>query len=576
MFNSLPSRFFSLTLGLLALSLGSAILPAGAQRGSERSALKPSPESLEKDIQAVIASISAATVWIDTDDGMGSGTIIDRQGHIVTAAHVVETAKTCVVSLADGRRFEGDILGVNGEGDVALLRIVAPGLRPARLGRSSDLKRYTWTIAAGHPSAAFNDFVPTVSIGVIHELDGYIVAGEGSKIFRSAIVTDVPISPGSSGGGLFDLEGRLVGINAAVTALEHKAFSVGIDEFRLDEARLRRRERFNRVALRREEQPRERGAARSRRAWFSSALGRRSRDLNIGNIDFERATGEVKRFSGVLVSQWGDTLVPSRLVGDLRRGALVPAKLPDGKSVRAKVLAHDYQLGVSLLRLPPKHRPYRHLALDKGTPARRGSLACALSGGRLEGGVVGAVDRMPPLELTGELYRGVLQLDLRLRKSAVGGPVVDRQGALLGMLVQSRLKHNDSNFVRDPYGAFVLPRAKLHESYLVLLRGENRERLSVGFLGVMLHDMTEEEKERRGVSRGVLVAPGSLVKGPAMEAGVRIGDVLHAIDGVNMGSKGEVIAAISRRQRGEVVRLDLSRRGESLSLKARVADRGDF
>lgn len=144
--------------------------------------------------------------------GTGSGVIVDDQGTIVTNAHVVETADSIVVVLADGSEYPGTILEVDAQNDLAAIDIEATGLQPVELGSTADLAVGDGVIAVGYPLGLEGS--PSVSTGIVSALDRTLE--ESGVSLTNVIQTDAAITEGSSGGALFDSSGRLIGITTAV------------------------------------------------------------------------------------------------------------------------------------------------------------------------------------------------------------------------------------------------------------------------------------------------------------------------------------------------------------------------
>lgn len=143
--------------------------------------------------------------------GIGSGVIIDEDGHIVTNNHVVEGATTLRVRLDDDREYEAEIVGVDPKTDLSVIRIEAPRLVPAVLGRSEDVQVGQWVIAAGSPFG----LPRTVTAGIVS------ATGRGSMgiaDYGDFIQTDAAVNQGNSGGPLIDLSGRVIGINTAIAS----------------------------------------------------------------------------------------------------------------------------------------------------------------------------------------------------------------------------------------------------------------------------------------------------------------------------------------------------------------------
>lgn len=143
--------------------------------------------------------------------GLGSGFLIDQDGHIITNAHVVSGASYVNVRLVDGREFEAEVVGSDSSTDVAVLRIDSDGELPvAELGSSDQLRVGDWVLALGSPLGL--DF--TVTTGIISAKGRRISAREGT--LEAFLQTDAAINPGNSGGPLVDLTGKVVGVNTAI------------------------------------------------------------------------------------------------------------------------------------------------------------------------------------------------------------------------------------------------------------------------------------------------------------------------------------------------------------------------
>ena len=158
-------------------------------------------------------------------ENLGSGVLIDAQGHILTNAHVVANADTIQVKLADGREFDAVAVGADPNNDLAVLRVETREKLPwTPPGRSDDLLVGEPVIAIGNPFGLSN----TVTTGVISALDRSIRADQ--RVFHGFLQTDASINPGNSGGPLLNAEGTLIGINTAIYGnAEGIGFAIPID-----------------------------------------------------------------------------------------------------------------------------------------------------------------------------------------------------------------------------------------------------------------------------------------------------------------------------------------------------------
>ena len=138
--------------------------------------------------------------------GAGSGVILTTDGYIVTNYHVVEGAQQVTVTLHDDSTYTATVVGADQQSDIALLKIEATGLTPAVLGDSDNVQVGEVVIAVGNPMGTLGG---TVTDGIVSALNRDISV-EGNEM--TLMQTSAAISPGNSGGGLFNTNGELVGI----------------------------------------------------------------------------------------------------------------------------------------------------------------------------------------------------------------------------------------------------------------------------------------------------------------------------------------------------------------------------
>ncbi|HOO16229.1 MAG TPA: DegQ family serine endoprotease [Phycisphaerae bacterium] len=147
----------------------------------------------------------------DTQEGLGSGVIISPEGYILTNAHVVQNAERVRVTLPapDDREFVADVVGTDPLTDLAVIKIAANGLRPAKLGNSDELRVGEWVVAVGNPFGLKS----TMTAGIVSATGRSNV---GVASYEDLIQTDAAINPGNSGGPLVNLRGEVVGITTAI------------------------------------------------------------------------------------------------------------------------------------------------------------------------------------------------------------------------------------------------------------------------------------------------------------------------------------------------------------------------
>jgi len=159
---------------------------------------------------------------------LGSGFIISNDGYILTNTHVVDDADQVTVRLQDRRTLTAKVIGSDPQYDIALLKVDAGGSLPAvSVGDSRSLKPGQWVLAIGSPFG----FDYTVTQGIVSAVGRNL--GSQDQPYTSFIQTDVPINRGNSGGPLFDLQGRVVGVNSQIYSstggYQGVAFSIPID-----------------------------------------------------------------------------------------------------------------------------------------------------------------------------------------------------------------------------------------------------------------------------------------------------------------------------------------------------------
>ncbi|MBQ9132104.1 MAG: trypsin-like peptidase domain-containing protein, partial [Clostridia bacterium] len=163
-----------------------------------------------------------------TSTGSGSGVIISADGYILTCNHVVENAESVVVTLNSGSKYEAALVGSDASSDLAVLQIAPKEtLTYARQGCSADLVVGETVVAIGNPLGTLGG---TVTDGIISATERTISMSDGTQM--TLLQTNAAINSGNSGGGLFNLDGKLIGIvNAkyASEGVEGLAFAIPID-----------------------------------------------------------------------------------------------------------------------------------------------------------------------------------------------------------------------------------------------------------------------------------------------------------------------------------------------------------
>ena len=172
-----------------------------------------SPASIYKKINPAIVAVDSQLA-----DGISCGTvcIIDKNGTILTSAHILEDGKDIIVTMSNGEDYKAKVIKRLGENkDIALLKISVPYyLKTVKLGDSSKIKVGESVLAIGNPFG----FKGTLTKGIISRID----------YAKNRIQTDAAINPGSSGGPLLNTQGEIIGINQAIYNPDNNISNIGI------------------------------------------------------------------------------------------------------------------------------------------------------------------------------------------------------------------------------------------------------------------------------------------------------------------------------------------------------------
>lgn len=238
-----PASTKSLLTILLSAVIGAGIVVGGYSLGSRLIQSSPGKEApraitprgnLDSEEQQTIALFeraAPAVVYITTlavernlftmnvlevPQGAGSGFVWDDRGYIVTNFHVIKDAQSARVTLANQQAYPAQLVGIEPDKDLAVLKISAPGvkLQPIQLGSSKDLRVGQRVFAIGNPFG----FDHTLTTGIIGGLGREIKSAVTDRPIQGVIQTDAAINPGNSGGPLLDSAGRLIGINTAIVS----------------------------------------------------------------------------------------------------------------------------------------------------------------------------------------------------------------------------------------------------------------------------------------------------------------------------------------------------------------------
>ncbi len=181
--------------------------------------------SLASVVQRAAPAIARLEVIGAVGSASGSGVLFRDDGYLITNAHVVADAQLINVILADGSQHEGSLVGADLDTDIAVVKISGSGYEIALLGQAATLQVGQTAIAIGSPLGLEGG--PSVTAGIISALNRTVETHGGEAALTGMIQTDASIAAGSSGGGLFDTNGALVGITTAVAITESGTEGLG-------------------------------------------------------------------------------------------------------------------------------------------------------------------------------------------------------------------------------------------------------------------------------------------------------------------------------------------------------------
>ncbi|MGW4380676.1 S1C family serine protease [Kitasatospora sp. NPDC004531] len=224
-----------LWLGPAALLASTALLLTGCSGGGKGSGSNtaagaaattaPAPSSsnqLEQDYQQVISQVLPSVVQITAGDSLGSGIVFDDRGDIVTNAHVVGTAQTFTVTLANSTRpLDATLVGSYPQSDLAVIRLSSPpgGLKPATFADSAKVAVGQITLAMGSPLGLSSSVTQGIVSAVGRTVSEPQNAGSPGATIGNMVQTSSAINPGNSGGALVNLSSQVIGINT-LTAVD--------------------------------------------------------------------------------------------------------------------------------------------------------------------------------------------------------------------------------------------------------------------------------------------------------------------------------------------------------------------
>ena len=179
-------------------------------------------QDIQKHVRELTKKVMPATVGVRIGQSSGSGVIIDKEGHVLTAGHVSGDAdRVCELILPDGKKLKGKTLGANRGIDSGMILITDKADFPyVEMGEISGVKKGTWCMAIGHPGGFQKNRNPVVRLGRILETN--------PNFLRS----DCTLVGGDSGGPLFDMNGKVIGIHSRIGGAITQNIHVPVNTYR--------------------------------------------------------------------------------------------------------------------------------------------------------------------------------------------------------------------------------------------------------------------------------------------------------------------------------------------------------
>ena len=193
---------------------------------------RPDLKAMQQHVRKLAERVIPCTVGVQVGPAQGSGVIVSKDGFVLTAGHVVgQPGRDVSFILHDGRIVKGKTLGMNQGIDSGMMKITDEGEWPfVELGKSADLKQGQWCMATGHPGGYQRDRKPVVRLGRVLVLQ------------QNVLFTDCALIGGDSGGPLFDMAGRVIGINSRIGQALTANMHVPVDAYHKSWDRLTRSE----------------------------------------------------------------------------------------------------------------------------------------------------------------------------------------------------------------------------------------------------------------------------------------------------------------------------------------------
>ena len=231
------NNYTVLTILSVAIVLVAFIIPVSvvAQQSSSLSPQSPYLNTMFKQVENSVVQVTSKipvnntiNSQIQNATALGSGFVYDKQGHIITNAHVVGGSKTVDVTFVDGNRYTAKVIGTDDDSDIAVIQItdnnITKSLKPLTIGNSSKMEVGDSVIAVGN-SFGLSD---TMTTGIVSQIGRLLPSSGFGFSISDAIQTDAPINPGNSGGPLLNMQGQIIGINTSGISASEQGGSTGV------------------------------------------------------------------------------------------------------------------------------------------------------------------------------------------------------------------------------------------------------------------------------------------------------------------------------------------------------------
>lgn len=566
---------------LLFASILLLAAPAIAQTRAEEGL-----KAVQRQVEALEPALVKSTVALRLGGVSGSGVIISPDGYVLTAAHVIRGSRSrrCSVILSDGKRLPATVLGSDEDGDCGIVKIDgASDLPAATLGDSSTLRPGQWVLATGHPLGPRTGRPPVLRIGRVQ-------GRPGTRRFRPMrhIITDTPIISGDSGGPLFDLNGRVVGIHSMITEGQRRMTSIHVP-VNLAKAELAQMERGD-----------DPGAPDGKSKEYATALRGAEDALDAGEV--QAALRSAQQSADLDPTSADARLLLARAyarAGDRTRAAAALVEACDRGYSDVDAIRRDSRLS-SVLADP---------AVQK-TLDRVESLSSVPGAGTRDEAVLSAVGR-----IEGNLNQGVVRVragdsDIALGTvMSAGGDVLTKaselpEGSLTCVLPDGRTVRAERVAVDTTYDLALLRVKGQRLAPIVFAdktvagswavspaaggtvaavgvvgvadmpvngRGISPKATSKAYMGVRLEPIEPAALHDQGLAHGIGVTVEQDM--PADKAGIRSGDIITEVDGRAISDPDAFMDYMVGKKPGDSVAVRLARGAERLGVTVNLTTR---